>query len=374
MDLSRREILIMAPAAARLAAAPSTHTLFVGTYTRGDSKGIYAFDFDPAAGKLSAKGLAAEIANPSFLAIHPNTRFLYAVGELSDFQGEKSGGVHAFSIDRETAKLKLLNSLPSGGTSPCHLVVDRTGRNLLVVNYGSGSSSVFRLKLDGSLEKRSGYVQHSGSGPTARQKGPHAHSVNLSKNNKFAVVADLGLDQYIVYSFNEADGTIAPHSVAKPGQAGVGPRHFNFHPSYKTAYGVNEMGSSVTVFDWSETKGELKHRQDVSTIPSGVQGNNCAEILVHPNGKFVYASNRGHDSIALFQLTADGGIKGEAETFSTQGKTPRNFRIDPSGKWLLAENQDTASIVVFGINQQTGKLTPSGETQKVDFPVCIRFL
>lgn len=355
-----------------MSAAPPL-TAYVGTYTRDDSKGIYALRFEPDSGKLSTIGVAAEIPNPSFLTIHPNRKFLYAVGELGEFQGERSGAVHAFSIDAAAHKLKLLNSLPTGGTSPCHLVVDKTGTNLLVVNYGTGSSAVFKLKADGALDRRSGYVQHTGASVNAnRQKGPHAHSVNLSKNNKFAVVADLGLDQFIVYAFDAKAGTIAAHSAAKVAP-GSGPRHFHFHPSFKTAYGLSEMGSIVSVFDWNELRGELKWRDDHSTIPDGFKGNNCAEILVHPSGKFVYASNRGHNSIAMFPLTANGGIAAKAEQFSTQGKTPRNFRIDPSGRWLLAENQDSASIVVFAIDRNSGKLTPHGDALRVPFPVCLRF-
>jgi 6-phosphogluconolactonase len=370
-----RRTLLSLPALSLPSFAARESLVFVGTYTRGGSKGIYAYRFDHGSGKLSELGLAAEAANPSFLAIHPNGRYLYCVNELSKSPERNEGGVTAFRIDRPAAKLERLNELPSGGTSPCHLNVDATGRYLLVVNYGNGSTSVFRLKPDGSLAERTAVVQHSGSSVNARrQEGPHAHSVNLSKNNRFAIVADLGTDEYIVYRFDAQAGAITRHGAAKV-KPGSGPRHFSFHPTYRYGYGVNEMGSSVSVFRWDENAGTLAELQTISTLPEGFSGiNNCAEILVHPSGAFVYASNRGHDSLAVFAVDqATGRLRNLGHT-STQGKTPRNFRLDPAGEWLLAANQDSGNIVVFRVNRRAGALSPAGVEVKVPYPVCIRFL
>lgn len=368
--MTRREILA-APAWAATTAqsAPPELLTFIGTYTRGESNGIYTMRFDTSKGTLTAPELAVETQNPSFLTLHPNGRFLYACGEGSE------GMIHAFAIDRSTGKLKLLNSRPSKGSSPCHLVVDATARNLLTVNYGTGSTIVYRVNADGSLGEETAFVQNSGSSvDERRQKGPHAHSVNLSKNNRYAVVADLGTDEYIVYAFDAAKGSLARHSAAKV-KGGSGPRHFSFHPNYRFAFGLNEMGSSVTAFRWSEGEGRLDEIATTTTLPASFRGeNHCAEILVHPTGRFVYASNRGHNSIAVFACAPETGTLAPIDHTSTQGEIPRNFRLTPDGKWLLAANQNSASIVVFAVNPSTGKLTPNGQTARVAFPVCIKFL
>ena len=370
MNWSRREILAAPALTAMSSNAAATDLLaFIGTYTRGESKGIYAMRFDPAKGSLTPPQVAVETQNPSFLALHPNGRFLYACGEAGE------GTVNAFAIDRAAGTLKLLNSRPSKGSSPCHLVVDATQRNLLVVNYGTGSTIVYRVNADGSLGDETAFVQHTGSSVNERrQKGPHAHSVNLSKNNRYAVVADLGTDEFIVYAFDAAKGSLTRHSAAKV-KGGSGPRHFSFHPNYRFAYGLNEMGSSVTAFRWSEDKGQLDEIATTTTLPSGFAAeNNCAEILVHPTGKFVYASNRGHNSIAVFECNPETGAVKLIDHTPTQGEVPRNFRMTPDGRWLLAANQNSASVVVFALNPATGKLTSNGQTARVDFPVCIKFL
>jgi 6-phosphogluconolactonase len=375
MDWTRREVFTL-PAAIPAAAAPmaATHLALIGTYTRDDSKGIYAADFDAASGQLANVRVAAEIANPSFIALHPNARVVYAVGELGEFQGQKAGAVHAFALDRTAGKLTLLNSQSTGGPGPCHLVADPTGKSLIAVNYSGGSVAVFPLEANGSLGARSAFVQHSGSSVNSRrQEGPHAHSVNLSKNNRWAVVADLGVDEYIVYAFDAAKGTVARSSAAKP-KAGAGPRHFAFHPSYRFAYGVNELNSTVSVFQWDEEKGVLTEIQAITTLPEGYSGDTtCAEILVHSNGKSVYASNRGHDSIASFSVGADGKLTATGHT-STGGKTPRNFRLDPTGRWLVAANQNSANLVTLKIDPVKGTLTPAGQPVRVPFPVCIKFV
>jgi 6-phosphogluconolactonase len=366
--MTRREFgIVTTVAMERLVAAEKEQLMYVGTYTRGGSKGIYAYRFAPATGKLTEIGIAAEVQNPSFLYVTPNGKRLYAVGEAS------TGMVTAYEIDRAGGKLKLLNDQQTGGSGPCHLAADKAGKNLLVVHYGSGSVAAFPLKPDGSLGERSALVQHSGSSADARrQTGPHAHSVNYSKTEKYAVVADLGLDQYIVYAVNPSQGTLTQHSVAKV-KPGSGPRHFSFHPGYKFAFGVNEMSRTVSAFQWDESAGKLTEIQVISTVPPDYQGTgSCAEILVHPGGKFLYASNRGHDSIAAYSIASDGKLTSLGTT-PTEGKTPRNFRIDPSGAWLIAANQDGGNLVVMRIDKASGKLTSTGEQAKVPFPVCIRF-
>jgi 6-phosphogluconolactonase len=343
--------------------------MYVGTYTRGGSKGIYGYKFNPATGKLTEPGVAAELQNPSFLYVTANGRFLYAVGEAS------TGMVTAYSVDRATGKLAKLNDKPSGGSGPCHLVGDKANRSLIIVHYGSGNVSVFKLNSDGSIGERTALVQDTGEtgSDKKRQDKAHAHSVNLSKSEKYAVVADLGLDEYIVYAFDAVKGTLTEHSHAKI-KSGSGPRHFNFHPTYKWAYGVNELSSTVTAFDWDESAGKLTEKQTISTLPADFKGESyCAEILVHPSGKYVYASNRGHDSLAMYSIGSDGKLT-SLGTVSTEGKTPRNFRIHPSGAWVIAANQDSGNLVVYKFDKGTGKLSPTGEQAKVPFPVCIKFI
>ena len=357
---------------AMVGAEPKTLVVYVGTYTRGGSKGVYSYRFDPASGKLMELGVAAETPSPSFLTIHPNHNFLYAVNEVGTFKDQKSGSITAFRIDQASAQLQMLNDQATGGTSPCHLVVDRTGRNLLVVNYGTGSTAVFRLLPDGSLGERSAFVEHSGSGPNPqRQRAPHAHSVNLSKTQRYAIVADLGTDEFIVYRFDPARGSLDRHGAANV-KGGQGPRHFTFDANFKFGYGLNEMGSSVSVFNWDETSGSLTEIQNIRTLPERFSGtNNCAEVQVHPSGRYLYASNRGHDSLAMFSIN-----KGKLSAIghvSTGGKTPRNFRMDPSGKWLLAANQDSGNITVFRVDKASGQVTATGDEVKVPFPVCVKF-
>jgi len=357
--------------------AAETFWMYVGTYTRRDSKGIYLYNWDPSAGKATSVGLVAEVPNPSFVTIHPNRKFLYAVSEVGEYKGEKAGFVTAYSIDAATGKLTKLNEMSTKGTIPCHLVVDKTGKMLIVVNYGSGSTTAYPLNRDGSLREASSCHQHQGSSVNKqRQQGPHAHSVNLSKDNRFAVVADLGLDEVLVYKLNPSKATLTPNDPPSTKVTpGGGPRHFSFHPSMKYAYVIQEMGSRITAFNYDTKGGRLAEIQTISTLPEDFKGtNNCAEVLVHPSGKFVYGSNRGHNSIAVFSVDGATGKLTHVENALTQGRTPRNFAIDPSGRFLLAENQDTDTIVVFRIDAATGKLTPTGDVLKQPIPVCIRFV
>lgn len=352
---------------------------YVGTYTtRGNSKGIYVHKFDTATGKLSPLGVAAETENPSFLTIHQNGKYLYAVNEIGKYQGKDTGTVTAFSIDRSTGRLTQINKVITHGTIPCHLKVDRTGNFLVLVNYGSGSTASFPIKPNGALGEAVSVQQHSGSSvDPGRQKGPHAHSINFSPDYRFAVVADLGLDKVLVYRFNSTNGMLAPNDPpsisVKPG---AGPRHFSFHPNGRFGYVINEMQSTVTAMSYDAARGAFKELQTVSTLPKGADGrnNSTAEVLVHPNGRFVYGSNRGHNSLAVFSVDAARGTLTYVENSPVLGKTVRNFAIDPSGQFVLIEYQDSDLIAIFRIDPKTGRLTPTGDKIDNPMPVCIRFL
>ena len=358
-------------------AADGLLTVYVGTYTHGTSQGIYLCRLDLGTGALTSPELAAEVQNPSFVAIHPSRHFLYAAGELGDFRGKQAGAVSAFAIDPATGKLNLLNQQSSGGGGPCYLVVDAAGKNVLVANYGGGSVTVLPLQKDGRLNEPSCVIQHQGSGPDQqRQQGPHAHSINLDAANHFAFAADLGLDKVLIYRFDANQGKLAPNEPPLAAVApGAGPRHFTFHPSGKFAYVINEMHSTVTAFAYDRDVGKLQSLQTIATLPSDFQGSNAtAEVQIHPSGKFLYGSNRGHHSIAIFAIDqATGKLTSVVQQY-TLGKTPRNFGIDPTGKFLLAANMDSNTIVVFRINPATGVLTPAGHQIDVPNPVCVKML
>lgn len=369
-------------ASAAPAAKPGKYVFYVGTYTADDgkstkSKGIYAFRYDAATGEITALGLAAETTNPSFVALHPNGRFLYAVNEVANYKGPNSGGVSAFSVDHATGKLTFLNEVPSRGADPCYITVDKTGKYVLVANYTGGSVAAFPVLADGKLGEASAFVQHTGQGTNPkRQEGPHAHSIDLSPDNRYAMVDDLGLDELLVYKFDAAKGSLTPNDppFAKV-DAGAGPRHFALHPNGKFAYVVAEMGHSVTAFSNDPATGKLQAMQTVTTLPKDFSGrNDDAEIQIHPSGKFLYASNRGDDSIAIFAIDQSNGKLTSAGIVPTGGKEPRSFEIDPTGTLLFAENQKSDNVVVFKIDQTTGKLTPTGKTFDVASPVCLKFL
>jgi 6-phosphogluconolactonase len=351
--------------------------VYIGTYTQKGSKGIYRCKLDLASGQLTSPALAGEATNPSFLAIAPDHRFLYAVSEVEELGGKKSGGVSAFAIDPRTGNLKLLNQQPSGGTGPCHLVVDRAGKHVLLANYGSGSVLVLPIVAGGGLGKATAFVQHKGSGPNRqRQEGPHAHSINLDAANRFAIVADLGLDKLFVYRFDPRKGTLTPNQPPSVSVApGAGPRHFAFHPNGKNAYVINELNSTVTAFRYDSEHGILEPIQSVSTLPQGFKGSNYpAEVQVHPSGKFLYGSNRGHNSIVVFAIDPQSGKLRLVGYQSDRIKTPRNFAIDPTGTYLLVANQDADSVLVFRIDAETGELRPTGSAIEVPTPVCVKMM
>jgi 6-phosphogluconolactonase len=362
------------------AAAPGSEYLFyVGTYTEdgSKSKGIYAYRFDANNAEIIPLGLAAETTNPSFVALHPNGRFLYAVNEVPNYKGPNSGGVSAFSIDRATGKLTFLNEVASRGADPCYITVDKTGKYVLVANYTGGSVAVFPVLDDGKLGEASAFVQHTGKGTNPeRQEGPHAHSIDLSPDNRFAMVDDLGLDQLLVYKFDAAKGSLTANQPAFAKlDAGAGPRHFALHPSGKFAYVIAEMGHTVTAFSNDPATGRLRTLQTISTLPKDFKGrNDDAEISVHPSGKFLYASNRGEDTIAIYAIDQTKGTLTQTGSVPTGGKEPRNFEIDPTGYFLFAANQLSDNVVVFRIDAKTGNLTATGQVFEVGRPVCIRFL
>ncbi len=355
-------------------AANESSLVYIGTYSGGKSKGIYLSRFDEATGKLSALELAAEAKNPSFLCLHPNGKLLYSVGETDSFDGKKSGAVEAYRIEAGTGKLTLLNQQASEGLGPCHLALDKTGRCLLVANYGSGSIAALPVDKDGKLGEARAKIQHSGSSVNpSRQEGPHAHFITMEPKNRFALTCDLGLDKVLTYRLDTAKGSLTLNSSVsiKPGE---GPRHLAFHPNGHWVYVINEMGSSMTALAYDDEKSALKELQMVSTLPADFKGHNSgAEVQMHPSGKFVYGSNRGHDSIAVFSINEKSGNLTPLGHQSTQGKTPRHFAIDPKGKWLLAENQDSDTIVVFGIDATSGMLRETGQTVEVGKPVCVVF-
>jgi 6-phosphogluconolactonase len=359
---------------------PARQYVFVGTYTgnqEGASKGIYRLELDTATGKLSKLEVAAPAVNPSFLAVHPSRRFLYAVSEVSGTDAQKSGAIAAFALDPRTGNLTALNQQSSKGSGPCHLVVDKAGRHVLAANYNSGSVCVLPIGEDGKLGEATGFVQHQGSSVNKqRQAGPHAHSINLDAANRFAVVADLGLDKLLVYKYDAAKGTLTPNDPpAVDLTPGSGPRHFAFAPDGKHAYVCGEMDSTVTALDYDAERGVLKKIGTVSTLPQDFKGNNStAEVVVHPSGKFVYCSNRGHDSIAVFAVDEKTGALIPKGQQATKGKTPRNFAIDPTGAYLIAANQGSNSVVVFAIDAQTGELKPTDSIVEVPSPVCIRMV
>jgi 6-phosphogluconolactonase len=358
--------------------APKRYLAYIGTYTeKTKSKGIYAFRYDANLGKLTLIGVAAETPNPSFLALHPNGKYLYAVNETSEFDSEKSGAVSAFSIDRKTGKLTLLNQVASRGEGPCHLSLDKTSRYVLVANYDSGTVAVFPVQSDGQLGKYTGFAKHTGhSVNKERQDGPHAHWIATSPDNQFLLAADLGIDRVLVSKFHLQDGAFSNKSNSGVKlKAGAGPRHAAFSPTGKFFYVASELNSTVTAYSYNAKDGALHELQVVSTLPKDFSGaNDVAEIAVHPSGRFLYVSNRGRDSLAVFSIDPRKGTLTPVADTASQGKTPRNFAIDPSGKFLLAANQESNTIVVFNIDSATGSLTLTGQVADVPAPVCIVFL
>ncbi len=362
---------------------PTKTLVYVGTYTAtlphvtGKAEGIYVYQFAPDSGALTPLSKATGIVNPSFLTLDPQHRYLYAVSEIQESNGQPGGGVSAYAVDAATGGLTFLNQQTTRGTGPCHLSVDKTGQYLLVANYGSGSVAMYPILEDGQLGAMSDFVQHEGSSiDPQRQQGPHAHSIMIDPANRYAFTPDLGMDKVMIYQLDLTNGKLLPNEQpfvqVKPGS---GPRHFDFHPSRQYAYVINELGSTVTAFTYDEERGALAEIQTISTLPTGFTGSShTADVHVHPSGKFLYGSNRGHDSIAIFTIDEATGKLTATGHEATQGKTPRNFAIDPTGNFLLAANQNTSTVVTFHIDQKSGQLTPTGNVAQVPTPVCLKLI
>lgn len=353
------------------------YLVFVGTYTQppSESKGIYAYRYQD--GHLTPLGLAAATTNPSFLAVDPTHRFLYAVNETQQYHGEKSGSVSAYRIKHQTGRLTFLNEVATGGTDPCFVSIDPAAPYVMVANYTSGSVAVFPVHSGGELGARSSFVQHTGhSVNPVRQEGPHAHYILLSPDRRFALASDLGLDQVLVYSFNPHTGRLTPNQPPyikiRPGS---GPRHFVFDRSGRFIYLLSEVKSTVTVLAYNPQQGTARELQTVSSLPRDFKGENtAAEIELDSSGKFLYASNRGDDSLALFSVDRQTHKLSHYVRVSSGGKTPRHFALDPSGRYLLAANQDSNNLVLFHVDHNTGRLTPAGAPLPAPAPVCVVFV
>jgi 6-phosphogluconolactonase len=368
-----------APGADRTGAPPKEYFVYFGTYTKAKSKGIYRSRLETATGRLSPAELAAESKDPAFLAVHPTEGFLYAINESTDPVKTPGQGVSAYSLNGRTGELALLNQQSAAGAGPCHLTVDPDGKSVLVANYGGGSVAVLPLSADGRLGASAAFVQHTGSSvhPT-RQTAPHAHGIYVAPGKRFALSPDLGIDRVLVYRLDAGKSSLTPHTPPSAAVApGAGPRHLDFHPTGKFVYVINELQCTMSVFSFDARRGELQELQTLSTLPPGetVQpGMSTAEVVAHPGGRFVYGSNRGHNSIVVYTVEAASGRLTYVENTPTQGKTPRHFAVDPTGRWLLAENQGSDNVVVFRIDGESGRLTPTGQILDVPAPVCAVFV
>lgn len=371
-----------------MTASGSAPFVYVGTYTEasenGKAEGIYVYRMDPSSGALAHVRTVAAGPNPSFLAIAPSRRFLYACNETGTSDGQPSGGVSTFALDTNAGNLTSLNTQPTHGTYPAHLTVDPSGAYVLAANYGSGDLAVYPVGPGGDLGTMSDFVRNTGSGPNARQAGPHAHMIAFDLSGRYALLVDLGIDRTLVYRLDTATGKLHAHDIAAEGGGteqscgrsapGAGPRHIAFHPTNRYAYVINELGSTIDAFAWDATRGTLDHLQTMSTLPADFSGaSSCAEIVIHPSGRFLYGSNRGHDSIALFAIDAASGRLTARSHTPTQGKDPRSFALDPTGAFLFAANQNSDSVVTFRVDQTTGALTATGDIAAIPTPVCLLF-
>ena len=355
---------------------PGELPFYVGTYTSGKSKGIYLYSLNLTSGELKYVATTEGVKDPSFVAVAPSQRYLYAVNEVEEFGGKKSGALSSFAIDRRTGNLKLMNQQPSLGGAPCYLFVDRGGRFVLVANYVGGNVAVLPIRSDGSLGEATDLKQDLGSSINAeRQEGPHAHCVVLDAANRFAYACDLGTDKIMIFRFDSRRGKLIPNKTPwvqiKPGG---GPRHLTFHPGGKYAYVINELYATVTAFAQDPGQGNLKELQTIRTLPADFTGENTsADIHVSPDGRFLYCSNRGHDSIAAFRIDPRSGKLTFIAYQSSGGKAPRNFAIDPTGAFVLVANQKSDNIVTYRRDTKTGQLSATGHVAEVPSPVCLKF-
>lgn len=350
--------------------------VFIGTYTGNGSEGIYSFQFDPEDVKTTQPILAAKSDNPSFIVIDKEGKFLYAVNEIDNYDENSSGAISVFELVKGSGKLNLIQQISSLGAHPAHLTLDKSGKFLLVANYTSGNISVFPIGKDGKLGEHTAFIQNFGSSVNPeRQKSPHAHFIQVTDDNRFVMVADLGIDKILIFKFDSTNGLLKPNdSVSINLDSGSGPRHFAFSPKGKFLYVLNELTSTVTVFDFDPTTASSQVRQTISTLPVNFEGTNtAAEILVDSKGNFLYASNRGDDSIVQFSIDPISGLLTPIKWISSGGKAPRNFEIDPTGKWLFAANQSSDNILLFKIYQESGRLIYTNQTLNIKSPVCVKF-
>ena len=376
--MSRAITTLLAAVLTTSAIAGDTYHVYFGCYTnaKSGSKGIHISKFNTTTGDLSEPDLAAETGSPSFLAIHPSKKYLYSVGEMGT-SGQKGGAVSAFSISQPDGKLTLINQVSSVGAGPCHISVDKTGKMAMVANYGGGSVASYSIQDKGGLSEAQTFVQHEGSSVNLkRQAGPHAHSLNTSPDNRFGFACDLGLDKVLIYKLDPATGKMTSHGHATVAP-GSGPRHFAFHPSGKYAFVNNEILMTVTSFAYDAEKGALTEIATVSTLPEADRsktGLSTAETVAHPNGKFVYVSNRTHDTIAVFSCDPATGKLTLIQNAPAEGEIPRNFNLDPTGKWMIVAHQNSNTAALFKVDQDSGKLSFTGKKIKVGGCVCVRFL
>jgi 6-phosphogluconolactonase len=362
---------------------PAKHIAYVGNYTnvepfaRGRADGIAVYEFDASSGGMALIRTALGVLNPTWLALDAGRRHLYAVNAVPEIDGRQGGAISAFAVDPTSGKLSSINRESSIGPGPCHVNVDPTGRYAIATSYPGGSVTVLPVRPDGGLGKATDFVQHAGSGPNPRrQEGPHAHSVNYSPDGKLVLVCDLGLDRVMMYRLDVATGKLAPNDPAYvTTHPGAGPRHLTFHPSGRWAYVCGEIDSTISAFEYDSAAAALRERQTISTLPAGWVGqSSTAEIRATADGRFVYCSNRGHDSIAGFAVDHQTGTLTLVGITPSLGKTPRNFTFSPDGRLLLAAHQDSDNIVVFAINSATGELTPTGVQVSSPSPVCVRIV
>ena len=363
--------------------------VFVGTYSepilfgtgqvlQGKGKGIYAFRFNAAKGALELAAITEGVRNSSYLAFDPARKFLYCVNEFKEYEGKASGAVSAFRIDPATGKLTYLNTKASHGTDPCHLIVDKTSRNVLIANFASGSVCVLPIDKDGSLKEASCVIQHTGSSvDPRRQAGPHAHAVEIDAANRYVFVPELGGDCVMIYEFDAEKGNLTANKNQPTVKVapGAGPRQLVMHPNGKFAYLINELNSTMTAYGYDAAKGTLTELQTLPTLPKDFSGHSsCAEVQIAPSGKFLYGSNRGHDSIVIYALDANTGKMTLVGHESTRGKIPRNFTFSPKGDFIAAANQDSNNVVMFRVDLKTGKLTATGNVVEAGTPICVKFM
>jgi 6-phosphogluconolactonase len=381
-DLSRRDFLT-ASAAGLVAlahgddSAPDGELLYVGTYTEGAQRdGIYIIRMDTRSGQLRQVGSMDAGASPSFLAIHPNGRVLYAVNEVAKYNGRTTGAVSAFAIARDTGALTRRDEESSEGAGPCFVSVDGSGRVVLVANYDAGSVAMLPILANGSLAPATQVVRHTGSGPNAeRQEAAHAHCIIADPSNRFVLSADLGADRVFVYRLESGKSLRHIEGGDAVMRSGAGPRHLAFHPTLPLVFVANELDSTVATLRFDAERGALSQLDARSTVPAGWTGTNYpADIHVAPSGRTLYLSNRGHNSIAVFSVAESTGALALDQVVSTDGDWPRNFSLDPTGRWLLVANQRSDSVVVFGRDQESGRLTPTDQRIALPRPVCLRFL